>query len=113
MERAGVKASGPALSVYYTYAPDRLSFRAGFIVAQSDLGRSADPVKADVTPAVKVIRFVHKGSYSTLRDDYARMMDYAKKNGLVISAPTWEVYLNDPETVPEADLLTEVFVALA
>ena len=90
-----------------------MAFRAGFTVTRADLAKASGAVKGDVTPATKVLHFVHKGSYATLRDDYALLMDHVGKEGLALGAPSWEVYLNDPSTTAADDLITECFVALA
>jgi effector-binding domain-containing protein len=112
MQAKGVQPAGGAMSVYHTYSPDTLTFRAGFAVARPDLSAAEGEVEADVTPAGEVLHFVHKGSYATLRDDYGLMMKHVTDLGREISAPTWEVYINDPGQVPEADLLTEIYAVL-
>ncbi|MCG8445350.1 MAG: GyrI-like domain-containing protein [Hyphomicrobiales bacterium] len=113
MKAHGIAPAGQAMSVYYTYDPDKMTFRAGFSVLPEDLAKAEGTVKADVTPAGKVLSFVHTGPYSELRNSYGEMMTYAEQNGLKIRAPAWEVYVNDPATVPEEELRTDVFVSLA
>ena len=113
MEANAIRPNGPALSVYYDYTPDKMRFRAGFAVAHKDMAKADGTVLADVTPAGRVLHFVHRGSYSTLRDDYGLLMQYATDHGLEIAAPGWEFYLNDPNMVPEKDLVTEAYVSLA
>lgn len=112
MEASAIKPVGSALSVYYTYDPDTMTFRAGFTVAREDMAKAGDDEKADVTPAGRALHFVHKGSYATLRDDYGLMMQHLKDNGLEASGPGWELYMNDPSETPEAELLTECYLAL-
>jgi len=101
-----------AIAVYHDYHPDRLDFRAGCIIAPQDASKAEGEVKADVIPAADVIYFQHKGAYATLRDDYALMMQHVARLGREIGAPTWEVYLNDPAQVAEAELLTDVYSTL-
>jgi len=113
MERHGVPPAGGALSVYAEYAEDRMDFRAGFTIRERDMGVAEGPVKADITPAGRVLHFTHRGSYDTLRDDYAEMMSYMAAEGLNYAAPTWEIYLNSPDEVHEEQLLTECYQALA
>jgi effector-binding domain-containing protein len=113
MSENRISPTGGALSVYYTYDPDKISFRAGFTIAAADMAKASGDVKADVTPACKVLHFVHKGPYETLRAAYGDMMQYMEHEKISFAAPTWEVYLNDPSQVKPEDLLTEVFVALA
>ena len=112
MEANQIRPTGGALSVYYDYSPDRMTFRAGFTVSRADMARAQGEVKGDVTPAGEVLHFQHKGSYATLRDDYDLMMKHLATQGLEMGIPTWEVYLNSPDQVPEAELLTDVFMVL-
>ena len=112
MQIQGIAPVGAALSVYYENHPDKLVFRSGFTISRDDIDKASGTIAADVIPAGEVLHFVHKGSYSTLRDDYGLMMEHIKDTGREISAPTWEVYLNDPGQVAEEDLLTEVFSTL-
>ena len=113
MQQQEIAPAGGGLSVYHTYDEDRMTFRVGFVIGRQDMARTAGNVKADVTPAGRVVRFVHKGPYRTLRDDYGAMTGFIAGKGLTMGAPAWEVYLNDPDMVPEDELLTEVFVTLA
>lgn len=106
-------AAGEVLSVYYTYDPDKMTFRAGFSVSPEDAAKAEGAVKAAATPAGRVLTFTHVGPYSGLRESYAAMMAHMEANGLKIGAPTWEVYVNDPATTPPEKLETKVFVSLA
>lgn len=112
MQANAIAPTGGALSVYYSYDPERMAFRAGFQIGAADAGRAGGEVKADVTPGGRVLHFTHVGPYATLRDDYARMMAHIEAEGLTIEAPTWEIYMNDPGQVPEAELVTEVYTKL-
>lgn len=109
----GIASGDKALSVYYTYDPNEMTYRAGFTVSAEDAAKAAGDVKAASTPAGEVLSFTHIGPYSGLRDSYGEMMKYVEDNGLKIGAPTWEVYVDDPAKVPESKLRTEVFVTLA
>ncbi len=113
MQANAIAPAGGALSVYYTYSPESVTFRGGFVIAPENMPKAQGEVMADVTPAGRVLHFTHKGSYASLRNDYNAMMPWMEKQGLKMAAPTWEVYMNDPERVPEEELLTEVYVALA
>jgi effector-binding domain-containing protein len=113
MDRHGIATDGPPLSVYYGYSPTEIAFRAGLFVTAADLAAAAGEVAADRTPGGEVLHFTHTGPYATLRDDYGHMMEHIASRGLQIGAPTWEVYVDDPETTPEHRLRTEVYVALA
>lgn len=113
MQRLGIKQVGPPLSVYNSFDPELLTFRSGFMVLREDLARADGEVKAAKTPAGTVLHFRHEGSYKALRDDYARMLEHVARLGRQIDAPTWEVFLNNPDQVPEDELLTDVYSVLA
>ncbi len=113
MSSKQIEPAGEALAVYYTYDPCKMTFRAGFAVSTEDLVKADGAVRGAMTPAARVLTFTHVGPYAELRNSYGAMMKYMEKNGLKIGAPTWEVYLNSPETTPPDQLETEVFAALA
>lgn len=113
MENASIKPAGPSIAVYYTNDPEKLVFRSGFTIAREDMIKASGDIKADVTPAASAVHFVHKGSYATLRDDYELMMAHIMSNNLKMGVPTWELYLNDPSTTPEEELVTECYPSLA
>ena len=113
MEKHGVPPAGGALSVYYDYSEGRMDFRAGFTVSRNDMAAADGSVKADVTPAGKVLHFTHHGSYDGLRAAYDEMMTHMAAEGLAYAPPTWEVYRNSPDEVHEEQLITECYQALA
>jgi len=109
----GIKSAEKALSVYYDYAPDRLSFRAGYLVSQVDADKAEGAIKSDRTPGGNVLSYVYVGPYSGLRASYGEMMTYIAQIGREPGAPTWEIYVNDPSETPPEELRTEIFVTLA
>lgn len=113
MDRHGIATEGPPLSVYHGYSPDEIAFRAGLLVTETDTRAATGDVLADRTPGGEVLHFTHTGPYATLRDSYATMMEYVASRGLQLGAPTWEIYVDDPETTPAHRLRTEVYVTLA
>lgn len=110
----GLTSMGRALSVYHTYDEDRMTFRAGFIVSAEDAKAAAGDVKADVLPGGRVLHFVHRGPYATLRDSYGDMMGYMAEHRMTIGSPSWEIYVNGPDDVAsEEELETEIYVSVA
>ncbi len=59
-------------------------------------------------PERKVASLVHKGSYETIGMAYKKLYDYIVKNGLEMSGPMMDIYLNDPNTVEPDEILTEI-----
>lgn len=108
-----ISSARHALSVYYTHDPQKMTFRAGFIVSADDAAKAKGDIKSETLPAGEVLHFIHVGPYAKLRVSYGEMMKYLEENNLTIGAPTWEVYVDDPQTTPEEKLRTEVYVTLA
>jgi AraC family transcriptional regulator len=113
MQAKSIPAAGSALAVYYDYSEDEMEFRAGFFIAPEHAGKAEGAVMADKTPATRAVHALHTGPYSTLQEIYSKIMGEMKWNGHHYGKPTWELYLNDPDVVPEAELKTEIFIALA
>ncbi|MEM8588055.1 MAG: GyrI-like domain-containing protein [Pseudomonadota bacterium] len=109
----GIALDSQPISVYHTYNPETLTFRAGFFIKPEDAAKASGEVRADKTPTGQVLFLTHVGPYSELRTTYGEAMAYIEQNGLKIGAPTWEVYVDDPTTTPEQELRTEIFMALA
>lgn len=102
-----------ALSVYYSHDPQTMTFRAGFLVSAEDARKAEGEVKADVLPAGEVLNFIHRGSYAKLRVSYGDMMEYLENNGMTVGAPTWEIYLNYPDSVASEDELeTDIYATV-
>lgn len=110
----GITPAGPPLSVYHDFSMgETMRFRAGIVIAPEDAGLAAGGIGSDTLPAGRVVSFVHEGSYATLRDDYDLLMRHVAENGLTLKPPSWELYLDDPHEVPEAELRTECCTYLA
>ncbi|MGI9628067.1 MAG: GyrI-like domain-containing protein, partial [Longimicrobiales bacterium] len=70
-------------------------------------------VKADVLPAGEMLNFIHRGPYPKLRISYGEMMKYLDAKSMTVGAPTWEIYLNDPDSVSSEDELeTDIYVTI-
>lgn len=112
MQAKSITMTTGGLAVYYDYSEDEMEFRTGFTVSADDARKAEGAVKADKTPATRAARALHTGPYSGLQETYGKIMGEMKWNGHRYGKPTWELYLNDPDQVPEAELLTEIFIAL-
>lgn len=109
----GIGGLGKAVSVYQDYDPEKMHFRAGFMVTPEEAKKADSVVHADVLPSGRALNFIHEGPYAKLRESYGEMMAHIEKAGLTMGTSSWEVYLNDPSTVEaEEDLKTDIYVTL-
>lgn len=73
---------------------------------------AADGVKFGKTYEGRAVKITHKGPYNTLSDAYKSIHDYTKANNLKEKPITWEEYVGDPGETEDAELLTNVYVAI-
>lgn len=59
-----------------------------------------------------VVFATHKGPYTGVPDAYTALFKWVEQNGRTPAGPAREVYLNDPQDVPESELLVEVAIPL-
>lgn len=111
---------GPPRTIYTAYGPEGTQFIVALPIAQAP----TEPVEGGTTsigmlPGGKTLRFTHHGPYADLMNTYGQITQFMLAKGLMASEadwarymPMWEEYLNDPETTPEAELLTHIYLPL-
>lgn len=107
----GLQPAGPAMGIYYNSPQETeekdLKWAIAFPVSSDTVIKS--PLKKIELPASKAITAVHTGPYQNLGKTHSRIMEHVKKNGLKISWPLYEQYLNNPMQVKPEELKTEIF----
>jgi effector-binding domain-containing protein len=106
---SGTTFAGPPFAYYpqEEYAEgEPFGVWVGFPVAA---GATAGPgVSLEELPGGAVARTRHQGPYAGVRHAYEALQSWMAANGRSPAGGCFEVYLNDPETVPEDELQTEV-----
>ncbi len=77
--------------------------------AVTTFGKENERIKFRTLPATKVLSIYHKGSYDTIGEAYAFIVEYAEKNGYKIAGLARESYIDgiwNKESI--SDWLTEV-----
>jgi AraC family transcriptional regulator len=74
--------------------------------------KGSGEIKNYELPGGKMAKIVYKGPYAKCGPAYEELFAWIAKNKKKITGPTREVYLNDPRTVSEADLLTEIYAPI-
>jgi effector-binding domain-containing protein len=118
MGRHAVAPGGPPRAVYTAYGREGVSFTVAIPVAPVAAAPPDEPpVTVGSLPAGKAYRFTHRGPYRNLMQTYGNITAFLKAKGCLQSdadwaryMPMWEEYRNDPETTPEADLLTYIYL---
>jgi len=109
-----LKMAGAPLTINTRWEDGEYEFEAAIPVEKApERGvASTSAVKVKETYAGRAIRVAHKGSYHDLPETYAKLYAYAAATGHDAAGPTWDEYVSDPGTTPEADVLTNVYLPI-
>ena len=108
--RVGVAPAGPPLAIYRDWNGAKMTVDVGFPVTAADAARAEGDVKSGLTPSGRAITTLHQGPYDGLRKSYEELENHLQEAGLPMPPLAWEVYLNDPETVEPAKLMTQIYL---
>jgi effector-binding domain-containing protein len=87
-----------------------VSFDLGFPIQPRDAtaARRAG-LKTGDSFSGEALVIVHHGPYEALAQSYRALEQDLKERGLTGRGDVWEIYLNDPDETPSAELLTEIY----
>jgi effector-binding domain-containing protein len=112
LDRQGIKAAGPAMTIYTASDDAGFEFQAAVPVAEAP----KDPPKGDLTvgtsPEGKALKFVHRGSYDSLDAAYDAITHYLDEKKLEAKDMYIEQYQTDLLKTPEDNLVIEVLVPI-
>jgi effector-binding domain-containing protein len=116
--RRHLHLTGPPRAIYTEYSGGRAKFTVAIPVSPpAGEVASQGGVKVAKLAGGKALRFGHKGPYRDLRNTYGAITQWMKDEGRLQSdadwvkyMPMWEEYMNDPQSTPEADLLTYIYI---
>ena len=112
---------GPPRTIYTGYGPEGMTFVVAFpIAAPDEVPDDSESGAIGTLEGGKAMRFTHKGPYPKLMETYGQITEFLKGKGLMETEadwarymPMWEEYLNDPQTTPEAELLTYIYLPVS
>jgi len=105
-----VKITGPFMTIYHD---EEQPEEADIEVTVPITGRiMIDDPKLEVRnmKPMKVASLVYKGPYESIGPEYGKLLAYVDQEGLEITGPMMDVYLNDPNSVPPEEILTEIMI---
>jgi effector-binding domain-containing protein len=112
MEKQGLKAAGSAMTIYTSTDDTGFQYQAAVPIEAAP----ANPPKGDIeigqSPAGKVIKFVHRGSYDSMDTTYEAITNYLDTKQLEAQDLFIEEYVTDPLKTPENQLVVNVFVPI-
>lgn len=112
--RGGVRAKGAPRAHYHYRDGAETGFELGFpIVADDASAAKRAGLGVGQTFSGNAFSMVHEGPYAELSKAYKRLEQELSAQGFSGSGDTWEVYLNDPDNTPPAELRTQIYWPIA
>jgi AraC family transcriptional regulator len=117
--RKNIQMIGPPIFVCHEITPEKVmeadeAGTADVEVAIPVAGKveETEEIKSYELPGGKMAKTVHKGPYEECGPTYENLFAWLEAHGKQITAPTREVYLNDPHEVPPEGILTEIYAPI-
>lgn len=109
MVENNIEFSGKPMSITRSWENSVWEFDAAIPVNVTSLEGETGEIQLGQTYAGKAIKYDQFGSYDQGEASYALLDAYIEENELERAGNPWEVYANDPASVPEAEILTHIY----
>ncbi len=107
---AGQHPAGPPFALYRNQDMDNFDIEAAFPVAEPMAVEGE--LQAIVVPGGKVCTTILTGPYDGLPQAWEALTNYATSEGLESHTWGYEIYLNDPGSVPPEEIQTQLVLPL-
>jgi effector-binding domain-containing protein len=112
LDKAGIRAAGPDMTVYTSTSDTGFNFEAAVPLAEPPKDPPGGDIAVGKSPEGRALKFVHRGSYEDLSQTYEAITNYLDEKGLDAKDLLIEEYVTDPVTSPADKLVVNVFVPL-
>lgn len=112
LEKAGVKAAGPSMTIYTQADDTGFSFQAAVPVTEAPKEALPQGVSVGQSPGGKALKFVHRGSYDSMDNTYEAITNHLDEKKLEAQDLFVEEYETDLVTTPEDKLVVTVYVPI-
>ena len=110
LDRLGVKRAGPSMTIYTSTDDTGFQYQAAVPIAEVPANVPRGDIQVGQSPAGKMLKFVHRGSYDAMDTTYEAITNYLDTKQLEAQDTFMEEYETDPVTTPEDKLVVNVFV---
>lgn len=111
LDKQGLKASGPALTVYLTRDDVGFQYQAGVPIAQAPKNAPSGDIAVGTSPSGRAYKFVYRGSYDGMDTTYEAIGNFFDEKQLDAEVPV-EEYLTDPVKTPDDKLVVNIYVTV-
>lgn len=107
----GLKQAAPPIAITREFNEETHNWRfdAALIVDKADpLGAPESGIQSGLTYAGDVLRVTHVGPYAAMEPTYNALAAWRTVAGFEDNGDSWEQYVSDPGSTPEAELVTHI-----
>ena len=112
LDRQGLKASGPSMTIYTSTDDTGFTFQAAVPVTEEPRNPPRGDLAVGKSPAGRALKFVHRGSYDSMDSTYEAITNHLDEKRLEAKDLFIEEYATDPVTTPEDQLVINVIVPI-
>ena len=112
LDKRGLKANGPAMTIYTAMDDTTFNFQAAVPVAEAPKGPPQDNVSSGRSPGGKALKFVHRGSFEGLTATYDAISHFVEEKQFSSKELLIEEYVTDFLSTPADKLVINIFVPL-
>jgi effector-binding domain-containing protein len=112
LNKAGVKADGPPMTIYTSTDDNGFQFQAAIPVAAAPKDPPQGDISVGQTPAGRAYKFVHRGSYDSMDTTYEAITNFLDEKGVDAKELFVEEYVTDPVSTPEDKLVVDIYVPI-
>ena len=110
LDRQGLKASGPSMTIYTSTDDTGFTFQAAVPLAAAPPNPPQGDLAVGKSPSGRALKFVHRGSYDSMDSTYEAITSHLDEKRLEAKDLFIEEYATDPVTTPEDQLVINVIV---
>jgi len=112
LEKQGIKATGPEMTIYTSTDDHGFNFQAAIPVAEPPKTPPPADIAIGTSPEGKALKFVHRGSFESTVTTYDSISHYLEEKQIEAKELLIEEYTTDLVTSPEAQMVINIFVPL-
>ena len=112
LDKQGIKRSGSSMTIYSSADDTGFQFQAAVPLAEEPKDLPGGDIEVGKTPAGRVLKFMHRGSYDSMDTTYEAITNHLDEKRLEAQDMFIEEYETDPVTTPEDKLVVTVIVPI-
>jgi effector-binding domain-containing protein len=112
LQKQGLKAAGPPMTIYTATDDTGFEYQAGVPVTEEPKAPLEGGLAVGKSPEGRALKFIHRGSYDAMDSTYEAITNHLDEKRLEARDLFVEIYVTDPLTTPEDNLVIEVYVPI-